>query len=519
VSRWMSERTKRPHASAGQPTELLWLDEQGARWLANEATAWHEDPRPVFECLHECKPGRTRVWLSETLVHHLVCEPGLPLADESAVRAYAQQQFEHYFGSQAQRWQIELWQQGQQKGATALTRPELLATARPALQAARQVSPAWCAALDLAMVAHGPMLQGSAAAVVWVEGALMCWISLRRGQVHQLQHHRLKQPTMEALNHRLVALQQPGQTLVVLGFGLAAGGVEFSPRHQILGDLTAPLPRVLSQGSVTAVNSKSWPCVEFSAKPKQASAASWAFAGSGAFALAISLGHAFVSYPAASSAFFAAPVVALKSAHDVPKQNKPGAGQLLANAPRPPAPSAGSLTTLQPTALVKGMNDVHAQLEHPWEDILLAVEHYALVSSNGATEKRPVPATSPGLGSLNGMAAPGGVSTTGLAAQWLSLEHQAQSPELRVEGTGLDQAQALQMVDQWGRQTGWSQVLIGRFQASTDGSMTSRFDISARFDPRLLGAAVPLSAEPPQPSQASIPTITPKSRIELKGAP
>lgn len=128
--------------------------------------------------------------VSARALHELVAEPGLPLADLDAVQAYAQQQFAHYFGAEAQRFALAPWQLGDRAGASALHGLDLAAlqalagTSRVRLAAVRPAWAAWLASLPAATRA------GSGRAV-WHEGEVAVVIQLDQGRVAGLQSRRI----------------------------------------------------------------------------------------------------------------------------------------------------------------------------------------------------------------------------------------------------------------------------------------------------------------------------------------
>ncbi|TXI23486.1 MAG: hypothetical protein E6Q67_04325 [Roseateles sp.] len=127
------------------------------------------------------------------LLHELVVEPGLPLADDAALRAYAQQQFAHYFGAAAQRFALAPWRAGEARGVSALhgLDPAALraqaAAAGVRLAALRPAWAAWLAALPAATRAGSGRL-------LWHEGTRALLITLERGRVQSLQPRRIASP-------------------------------------------------------------------------------------------------------------------------------------------------------------------------------------------------------------------------------------------------------------------------------------------------------------------------------------
>lgn len=129
--------------------------------------------------------------VSARALHELVADPALPLPDVEAVRAYAQQQFAHYFGASAQRFAVAPWQLGGASGASALHGLDLAALGAQA-QAARVrltgVRPAWSAWLSSLPSAQ----RAGTGRAIWQEGDIAVVITLDRGRVTGLQSRRVR---------------------------------------------------------------------------------------------------------------------------------------------------------------------------------------------------------------------------------------------------------------------------------------------------------------------------------------
>jgi hypothetical protein len=131
-------------------------------------------------------PGSAvEVVVSARALHELLCEPGLPLADLAAVRAYAEAQFGHYFGAAAQRFLIAPWQLGDAAGASALQGIDLAVPAGVRLHAVRPAWSVWLAALPAA-------LRSGSGRLVWLEGTVAVVIALERGRIAALQSRRVE---------------------------------------------------------------------------------------------------------------------------------------------------------------------------------------------------------------------------------------------------------------------------------------------------------------------------------------
>ncbi len=175
-------------------------------------------------------PGQAaNVVVSGHLLFSLHVDAALRLADATALRTYAQQQFSHYHGTPAQAWPLAVWPGAHQRVACALHGIDL-----PALRAhaeahdvhLRCMLPAWAVALQSARH-QVPTLARARCAVVLVEGTLVTWMALHGGALVGLRERFLDTPTTAALAALLADLtaefsplglleQQP----VVLGYGL-----------------------------------------------------------------------------------------------------------------------------------------------------------------------------------------------------------------------------------------------------------------------------------------------------------
>lgn len=102
---------------------------------------------------------------------------------------------------------------------------------------------------------------------------------------------------------------------------------------------------------------------------------------------------------------------------------------------------------------------VSAQLDHPWGQVLANLEAE----------------TPPGL-------------------QWLVLDHDSDSPDLRFEGVAPDAATALQLVSMLAGRAGWVDLVLGRLQAQEARDATAnatpwRFEVRASLDARRMAMA------------------------------
>ncbi len=209
-------------------------------------------------------PGQAaRVVVSGHLLFSLHVSAALPLADAPALRAYAEQQFGHYHGTQAQAWPLAVWQDAHQRVACALhgiDLPALRAQAEAHGVHLRCMLPAWAVALQAARH-EVPALAVGRCVVVLVEGTLVTWMALHGGALVGLRERFLDTPTTACLSALLAELNadvntgqadrfEPcgpfDQPPVVLGYGLTdtlPAHIDANSFHfQSLGSLAGSAP-------------------------------------------------------------------------------------------------------------------------------------------------------------------------------------------------------------------------------------------------------------------------------------
>jgi hypothetical protein len=184
------------------------------------------------------------IFVSGHLLHSLVVDPALKLADDTAVRAYALQQFSHYHGPAARQWPLAVWSHASktqhQAGACALHGVDMAAlhsTARAHGVRLRSVSPVWSAGLSSATSrwpaqAHVQARGAKPArhAVALIEGHLLTWMLLQSGTVLALEQRYLDAPDWPAASHLVAQLSSDSgplaapAALVAWGLPPAAAG-------------------------------------------------------------------------------------------------------------------------------------------------------------------------------------------------------------------------------------------------------------------------------------------------------
>lgn len=366
------------------------------------------------------------LWISAHLLHQLVCEPGLPLRDDDAVRGYARQLFMHHHGSVARHWALGAWSSGPARGASALHGADLAA-----LQAAAQrhqvrlqaVRPWWSAVLQRLVRTQPAWAQAPRAKAVVVEGSLVTWLQLARGRCVEVRHGWLGTATVPAL---LAALcdeggSQPGPVpTLVCGYGLSGDrpsreGVTWLDGLALDGPgpewLPAPPPR--HPGVPPAE------MLPIAASPP---ALSWAVTAAAALWLATAAWPVWQSHEEAE---------ALRAQAEA----LPAPGRPTATTARPPTAAADD-----PAARLAGWS---ATLQHPWGEVLAAVE--------GAAAKD---------------------------THWLLLEHRVARHELRLEGVAGHASAALQAAEALRAQPHWRDAKLLRVQAESGGT-AQRFELSA----------------------------------------
>lgn len=245
-----SEATERPAwARRLAPPHALWLGADGL---------WDHGPQPGwcaramapqrhagFDAWCQAHPGRAcQLALSGWLLHELLLDAQLPLADDAARLAYARGLLQHYHGEAAAHWPLAAWQAGSRHGISALhgvALDALQASARRAGVALRRACPAWSLALPLVQQ-HQPALASAAnARLLVVDGTLVTQIDLAGGRLQQLLQRRLASNQPAALA-ALVAGLPPVDCSLAVGHGLAAPWPAGLADLPALGNLAGDVP-------------------------------------------------------------------------------------------------------------------------------------------------------------------------------------------------------------------------------------------------------------------------------------
>lgn len=390
--------------------------------------------------------------VSEQLLSHLLCEPGLPLADEAAIAAYARQLFGHYFGTAAQRWALAPWEAGGARGASALQGldwPAVQASLAAQQVRVQSLRPAWAAVLQALAPQHPQWLRAAQAALAWVEGSLLTWVELREGRCQVLRHQRLAAPSVAALAECLLELRRDGMEVLLLGYGLDAAAAPALPGVRQLGRLDAEA----AQADSWARPAQAWaqaPSPDFIAQGQSRSPLAWPLAATGALVLAVAGWGAWDGHQA------------LLQAQDrlaglQRQQRGRPAAAVVAAAPMRADPLEQERQ--------RSLAEVQRLLAQPWGHLLANVEQAGLTGAPGAIH-------------------------------WLGLDFNTGRMELRLEGLASDKAVALQLVDRLSAAPGWGEVVLGRFQNGSEGMSGQRFDLVARLQPAALRPSLPAKEQP-----------------------
>lgn len=120
-----------------------------------------------------------------------------------------------------------------------------------------------------------------------------------------------------------------------------------------------------------------------------------------------------------------------------------------------PGATRGGRADANEGALILAAHTVAGRLQHPWGWLLAGLEH-----------------------------------STPAGLQLIALEHEAERPDLRIEGQAATTASVLQLVDALATRPGWSEVVLKRLQ-NGEGAQSGegvRFEIGAQLKPALMAA-------------------------------
>ncbi len=199
---------------------------------------------PGFDAWCEAHGGQScALSVSSALLHELVCDVDLPLADDPAALAWARPLLQHFHGDAAQGWPLAAWQDGPTRGISALHGVRLdgvLSSARQHGVRVLAVRPWWARVLQLSLKRQPALRQGPARLLV-LEGQGLTELVLREGQVMGVQIRRLDEATSPALRAWCEEHPGDGPTFTV-GYGLAPSPTGAPGLPAALDALDAPAP-------------------------------------------------------------------------------------------------------------------------------------------------------------------------------------------------------------------------------------------------------------------------------------
>lgn len=217
------------------PSHALWLGPGGLwdhgpmpgwrPWIAGDGQPSPPRQHASFDAWCQAMPGQgCQLVLSAWLLHELLLDAQLPLADDTARLAYARGLLQHYHGDAAAQWPLAAWQAGGRHGVSALhalTLPALQASARRAGVALRRVRPWWSLALTIVWQQVPALAQAGSGRLLVVDGALVTQIELARGRIQQLLQRRLGDACPASLRAWHASLPAVDHS-VAIGHGLGA---------------------------------------------------------------------------------------------------------------------------------------------------------------------------------------------------------------------------------------------------------------------------------------------------------
>ncbi len=193
---------------------------------------------PGFAAWCEAHAGsRCRVWLASALLHELVCDPTLPLADDAAVLAWARPLLQHYHGDPALAWPLAAWAQGRRRGVSVLHGVPLgglLAAAAASRVRLLSLRPWWSLCLAQALQRH-PALRGPQALLLLVEGPRLAVLGLAQGQLARLELRRLSGNGADALAPWLDGANGPTLVLTLDMSGAVRPAAAGAPTRWLAG--------------------------------------------------------------------------------------------------------------------------------------------------------------------------------------------------------------------------------------------------------------------------------------------
>ncbi|MCZ8074964.1 MAG: hypothetical protein O9341_12620 [Paucibacter sp.] len=472
---WLGRLQRRLRARLARP-QTLFLGIDGVQSAAlSRPEAWADWCRAHAG-------SAVRLSLSSRLLHELVCQPGLPLDDEAALLAYARQQFGQYFGAAAKPWSLAGWRLeaepqaglGEQCGAIALHGSAAQGWREVAAEHGvrlTQVQPAWALALQRLAQDEPEWRSAEHAALAWLEGQVLTWLTLTSGHLAGLRQLRLREATPEALAELLQELLQeaqpglPAAQVHVMGYGLQGAGtaLNLGPALRLHGRLDATAPDLAQLEPGDAAPSRRLPRPDFLGAPRERSPLAWPLAATAALVLSTAGWSAWQAYTDRLQQ--QTQLARLKVTQAAAPRAKPQTTPVAAVA----VPARGRDAGKTAPDASRPAQEVQALLRQPWEALLVQVEQA------GAALK-PAPLA------------------------WLSMDVNGPRQELRLEGLASDKLLPLQLVDRLAAEAGWRDVMLSRLQNAEQGLTGQRFELTAKFRGDLLrrpGVAAAEAADAP----------------------
>jgi hypothetical protein len=248
-----------PHFASRLPAALrrrravrrLFVRPEGV-WDLDAADAGAAAPDlPLWLAAH---PGsEIRVLLSGRLVHPLlVRDAALAGARDADRRAWARQQFLHYYGPEAADWPLVLWADAPVLAAAALHGADLPGwQSSAAVHGSRlgTIRPWWSVVPTKVAAAVNGWPGAGRSALMLLEGAHAAWMRFDDGRLCAVEQRRANGPDAPAVGALLEEWQAehevPDAATVVAGFGVLGRTDELAGLGRVLGDLGATQPDAL----------------------------------------------------------------------------------------------------------------------------------------------------------------------------------------------------------------------------------------------------------------------------------
>lgn len=371
-----------------------------------------------FEAWCEAHRGaRCVVWLAAELTVPLLTEPGADFADEVALASYARRVLSHY--EHETEGAAAAWRSGPRTGVCLLLAPadalELREAADRHAVRPEGLHPLWAGALALALREH-PDLQARGCLLV-VERCVITAIELSGGGIVSLQRHWLAHDDAGELARLARDRASAGGPVLALGHGLRG---EPPSGLRVIGRLAQEPSALLAQFAEGAFRGLA-PAFSPSPKPRLRSLG-WALAGTGFCVLALAVGSAY-------------------DAHGSLSADASPSADLSIIEPALPAAAPARADREQPSVLAERV--ALSRLAYPWPELFIASE-----------------------------------AATPRGGMWLSLEHRASQPELRISGLAPSTEEALAVAQQLAQAPGIADAFISRSEPRENGSV--EFDVSVR---------------------------------------